>query len=105
MSAFGNSKPRDMSSPVLVWNRTKPFTFQHGGLFYEIPRGVSAQHPHLAERLVARFPGDVLYGESDPNYRHAVEPEAEPEQEVKPEILAPAVTSEEPVKEEEPLSE
>jgi hypothetical protein len=79
MSRWGNATPKDMSVPVPVFNRTgKAIPIQHGGLFYEIPSGVSLQDRHLAERVVNKNPGDVFYGSEDPNVllAPAVEPEA-----------------------------
>jgi hypothetical protein len=61
MSRWGNAKPRDMESPVPVFNKGEAAEFQHNGQFYTIPSGLSILDPHLAERAVRRLP-DVIFG-------------------------------------------
>lgn len=81
MSRWGNAKPRDMETPVSVYNRTLAFEVQHNGLFHTIPHGASMLDPHVAERVVRKRPGDVFYGTSDPTVsepQEAEEPAAEP---------------------------
>jgi hypothetical protein len=61
MSRWGNAKPRDMESPVPVFNKGEARELQHNGEFYTIAEGLNVLDPHLAERAVRRLP-DVVFG-------------------------------------------